>query len=171
MRILAVGLSHQEAPVELREKLAIPASRSDEALELLAEHTPNGVILSTCNRTEVYCSTSEPFRAIDWLARFHHLKEGALEPFIYRLPRERAVQHAFRVASGLDSMVIGEPQILGQMKDAVKSAEEAGTLGTVLFKLFQSTFSVAKEVRTHTDIGTSSVSMSWSTVLFTMGRS
>ena len=89
----------------------------------------------------------------------HHLKAPALEPFLYTLPRERAVTHAFRVASGLDSMVIGEPQILGQMKDAVKSAEHAGTLGTVLHQLFQSTFSVAKEVRTQTDIGASSVSM------------
>ncbi|HEX7951876.1 MAG TPA: glutamyl-tRNA reductase, partial [Burkholderiales bacterium] len=116
-------------------------------------------IISTCNRTEVYCSTPEPVRAIDWLARFHHLQAPALEPFLYTLPREQAVSHAFRVASGLDSMVIGEPQILGQMKDAVKSAEQAGTLGTVLHKLFQSTFSVAKEVRSRTDIGTRSVSM------------
>ena len=116
-------------------------------------------IISTCNRTEVYCSTPEPNRAIDWLARFHRLKPQTLEPFLYTLPRERAVSHAFRVASGLDSMVLGEPQILGQMKEAVKSAENAGTLGTVLHKLFQSTFSVAKEVRSHTDIGASSVSM------------
>lgn len=123
------------------------------------ESVREAAIISTCNRTEIYCSTPEPVRAIDWLARFHRLKAPALEPFLYTLPRERAVTHAFRVASGLDSMVIGEPQILGQMKDAVKSAEHAGTLGTVLHKLFQSTFSVAKEVRTQTDIGSSSVSM------------
>src|SRR6185295_3189721 len=133
----------------------------DAALRDLVTHESvrEAAIISTCNRTEIYCSTPEPVRAINWLARFHHLKAPALEPFLYTLPRERAVTHAFRVASGLDSMVLGEPQILGQMKDAVKSAEHAGTLGTVLHKLFQSTFSVADEVLTQTEIGANSVSM------------
>ena len=90
-----------------------------------------------------------------WLAGYHQLKDSQLEPYLYTLPRERAVKHAFRVASGLDSMVLGEPQILGQMKQAVRSAEAAGTLGLVLHKLFQQTFSVAKEVRSHTEIGAS----------------
>ncbi len=160
-QLFAFGVNHHTAPLDVREQVSFGPERLNHALRDLVEHEPvkEAAIISTCNRTEVYCNTSEPYRAIDWLARFHHLTSGALEPFIYRLPRERAVQHAFRVASGLDSMVIGEPQILGQMKDAVKSAEEAGTLGTVLFKLFQSTFSVAKEVRTRTDVGASSVSM------------
>jgi len=137
------------------------AANLEDALRDLVgrEAVREAAIISTCNRTEVYCSTPEPTRAIDWLARFHHLSSRSLEPFLYTLPRERAVAHAFRVASGLDSMVIGEPQILGQIKEAVKSAEHAGTLGTVLHKLFQSTFSVAKEVRTHTEIGASSVSL------------
>ena len=161
MQLFAFGMNHHTAPLEVREQVTFHAENLEAALrDLVArESVREAAIISTCNRTEVYCSTHEPIRAIDWLARFHHLKAPVLEPFLYTLPRERAVAHAFRVASGLDSMVIGEPQILGQMKDAVKSAEHAGTLGTVLHKLFQSTFSVAKEVRTQTDIGASSVSM------------
>ena len=161
MQLFAFGMNHLTAPLAVREQVTFNAENLEVALRDLVAHESvrEAAIISTCNRTEVYCSTPEPIRAIDWLARFHHLKAPALEPFLYTLPRERAVTHAFRVASGLDSMVIGEPQILGQMKDAVKSAEHAGTLGTVLHKLFQSTFSVAKEVRTRTDIGASSVSM------------
>ena len=116
-------------------------------------------IVSTCNRTEVYCSTEKPEEAMRWLADFHHLQVHDLDPYLYKLPREKAVKHAFRVASGLDSMVLGEPQILGQLKSAVKSAENAGTLGLLLHKLFQRTFFVAKEVRTSTEIGSNSVSM------------
>ena len=93
------------------------------------------------------------------LADFHHIRSGDLEPYLYKLLREQVAKHAFRVASGLDSMVLGEPQILGQMKNAVKSAEQAGTLGLLLHKMFQRTFFVAKEVRTSTEIGASSVSM------------
>ncbi len=161
MQLFAFGMNHHTAPLAVREQVTFHAENLEAALrDLVArESVGEAAIISTCNRTEVYCSTHEPIRAIDWLARFHHLKTPVLEPFLYTLPRERAVNHAFRVASGLDSMVIGEPQILGQMKDAVKSAEHAGTLGTVLHKLFQSTFSVAKEVRTQTDIGASSVSL------------
>jgi len=161
MQLFAFGMNHHTAPLAVREQVVFNAENLQAALRDLVAHESvrEAAIISTCNRTEVYCSTHEPMHAVDWLARFHHLKAPVLEPFLYTLPRERAVTHAFRVASGLDSMVIGEPQILGQMKDAVKSAEHAGTLGTVLHKLFQSTFSVAKEVRTHTDIGASSVSM------------
>ena len=161
MQLFAFGMNHHTAPLAVREQVTFHAGNLETALRDLVAHESvrEAAIISTCNRTEVYCSTPEPIRAIDWLARFHHLKAPVLEPFLYTLPRERAVTHAFRVASGLDSMVIGEPQILGQIKDAVKSAEHAGTLGTVLHRLFQSTFSVAKEVRTRTDIGASSVSM------------
>ncbi|HZP92346.1 MAG TPA: glutamyl-tRNA reductase [Burkholderiales bacterium] len=161
MQLFAFGINHHTAPLDVREQVSFSPENLNHALRDLVEHEPvkEAAIISTCNRTEIYCNANEPSRAVDWLARFHRLKSGVLEPFLYWLPRERAVQHAFRVASGLDSMVIGEPQILGQMKEAVRSAEEAGTLGTVLHKLFQSTFSVAKEVRTRTDIGTSSVSM------------
>ena len=110
-------------------------------------------ILSTCNRTEVYFHGAEPAPVARWLARYHKLPADSLEPYLYTLPREQAVKHAFRVASGLDSMVLGEPQILGQMKQAVRTAEAAGTLGLVLNRLFQRTFAVAKDVRTQTDIG------------------
>jgi glutamyl-tRNA reductase len=145
MQLFAFGMNHHTAPLAVRERVTFHAENLEAALRDLVtrESVREAAIISTCNRTEIYCSTHEPIRAIDWLARFHHLKGQVLQPFLYTLPRERAVTHAFRVASGLDSMVIGEPQILGQMKDAVKSAEHAGTLGTVLHKLFQSTFSVA----------------------------
>ncbi len=161
MQLFAFGVNHHTAPLAVREQVTFHAENLEHALHDLVsrESVREAAIISTCNRTEVYCSTPEPGRAIDWLARFHHLKAQSLEPFLYTLPHERAVAHAFRVASGLDSMVLGEPQILGQIKDAVRSAEHAGTMGTVLHKLFQSTFSVAKAVRTRTEIGTSSVSM------------
>lgn len=161
MQLFAFGINHQTAPLDIREQVAFPAERLEPALHDLAAHRAvrEAAILSTCNRTEIYCNTDEPTFAIDWLAGFHHLQRGAIQPYLYALPHEQAVKHAFRVASGLDSMVLGEPQILGQMKQAVKSAESAGTLGTLLHKLFQRTFSVAKEVRSTTDIGANSVSM------------
>ena len=105
------------------------------------------------------CNTPSPEDVTQWLADFHHIERRELAPYLYALPREKAAQHAFRVAAGLDSMVLGETQILGQMKQAVQTAEEAGTLGLLLHKLFQRTFSVAKEVRTSTEIGANSVSM------------
>ena len=108
---------------------------------------------------ELYCNAAHPNHAIDWLAHYHQLPRQELEPYLYTLPREQAIKHSFRVASGLDSMVLGEPQILGQMKQAVRMAEEAGTLGFLLHKLFQRTFSVAKDVRTQTEIGANLVSM------------
>jgi glutamyl-tRNA reductase len=116
-------------------------------------------IISTCNRTEVYCSTEDPRAAVDWMAGYHRLKTQQIEPYVYQLPQEKAVKHAFRVASGLDSMVLGEPQILGQFKQAVRAAQAAGTLGVLLHKLFQRTFAVAKSVRSETEIGAATVSM------------
>lgn len=159
--LFAFGINHNTAPLDVREQVAFEPASLDTALRNLVAHEPvrEAAIVSTCNRTEIYCSTSEPGRAIDWFARFHHLESTRIEPFIYSLPESKAVDHAFRVASGLDSMVLGEPQILGQLKDAVRSAEKAGTLGSVLHKLFQSSFSVAKDVRTRTEIGTSSISL------------
>lgn len=145
----------------MRERVAFHAQTLGEALRDLVNRRPvsEAAIISTCNRTEVYCNTPEPAAAVDWLADYHHLKAQSIQPYLYTLPREKAVKHAFRVASGLDSMVLGEPQILGQIKQAVRTAEEAGTLGLLLHKLFQRSFSVAKEVRSHTDIGANSVSM------------
>jgi len=111
------------------------------------------------NRTELYCAADQAGAAAEWLAEYHALPPSRIEPYLYTHPQKDAVRHMFRVASGLDSMVLGEPQILGQMKQAARAAEEAGTLGTLLSKLFQRTFSVAKEVRSTTAIGANIVSM------------
>jgi glutamyl-tRNA reductase len=160
MTLFALGLNHQTAPLDVRERVTFHVERVGEALtELRRRLNAEAAILSTCNRTELYLSSGEPRGAADWLAEYHRLRPAELAPFLYTLPREHAVRHAFRVASGLDSMVLGEPQILGQFKEAVRSAEAAGTLGIVLSKLFQRSFAVAKEVRSTTQIGTNSVSM------------
>jgi len=161
MPLFAFGLNHQTAPLDVRERVVFHAEQVTQALRDLVDRRPvsEAAIISTCNRTEVYCTTAEPRTAIDWLADYHRMKPSQIQPYLYELPQARAVKHAFRVASGLDSMVLGEPQILGQFKGAVRSAEEAGTLGWMLNKLFQRTFSVAKTVRSETDIGASTVSM------------
>ncbi|MFA5082731.1 MAG: glutamyl-tRNA reductase [Hydrogenophilaceae bacterium] len=162
MQLFACGVNHHTAPVSIRERVAFPA---DILMRALADVNGHGVareaaILSTCNRTEVYCNTPEPEAVAEWMAGFHGLKAQEVKPYLYQLPGDQAVKHAFRVASGLDSMVLGETQILGQMKQAAEKAQEAGTLGLLLNKLFQRTFSVAKDVRTSTEIGASTVSMS-----------
>ena len=161
MELFAFGINHHTAPLSLREQVVFSAENMVQALRDLVERNPvkEAAIVSTCNRTEIYCNTAEPRQAMQWLANFHQLKVDNLEPHLYQLPQELAVKHAFRVASGLDSMVLGEPQILGQFKSAVRAAESAGTLGLLLNKLFQRTFSVAKVVRSETDIGASTVSM------------
>jgi glutamyl-tRNA reductase len=161
MQLFALSINHHNAPLEVRERVAFNDERLPDALRDFVLHQPvrEAAIVSTCNRTELYCRTQDPAHAVRWLAGYHSMKLQSLEPYLYTLPRERAVQHAFRVASGLDSAVLGEPQILGQMKQAVRSAEAAGTLGLILHKLFQQSFSVAKEVRSETDIGASSVSL------------
>lgn len=161
MHLFAFGINHQTAPLSLREQVVFHAENLVQALRDLVDRHPvkEAAIISTCNRTEVYCHTAEPWHAMHWLADYHQLKAQHLEPHLYKLPQESAVKHAFRVASGLDSMVLGEPQILGQFKDAVRAAESAGTLGLLLNKLFQRTFSVAKAVRSETEIGASTVSM------------
>ncbi|MEO8442390.1 MAG: glutamyl-tRNA reductase [Betaproteobacteria bacterium] len=168
MQLFAFGINHQTAPLALREQVVFNAENLVQALRDLVDRNPvkEAAIISTCNRTEVYCDTEEPRQALRWLADYHRLKAQHLDPYVYQLPREHAVKHAFRVASGLDSMVLGEPQILGQFKDAVRTAEQAGTLGLLLNKLFQRTFSVAKAVRSETDIGASTVSMASTAVRF-----
>jgi len=166
MHLFTLGVNHTTAPLSIREHVAFHSESLGQALHDLVAHRPvkEAAILSTCNRTELYCNTDEPQAALDWLAQYHRLQPGAIQPYSYTLPSGEAARHAFRVASGLDSMVLGEPQILGQMKQAVKIAEHAGTMGTLLHKLFQRTFAVAKEVRTTTDIGASSVSMAAASV-------
>ncbi len=161
MQVYALGINHHTAPLDIREQVAFDPARLAQALHDLLRGRPvcEAAILSTCNRTELYCATERPEAAVDWLAEYHALTPRKIEPYLYRHPQKDAVRHMFRVASGLDSMVLGEPQILGQMKQAARTAEEAGTLGTLLGKLFQRTFSVAKEVRSTTAIGANIVSM------------
>ncbi len=161
MQVFALGINHHTAPLDIREQVAFDPTRLVQALHDLLRGGPvrEAAILSTCNRMELYCATEEPAAAVDWLANYHALSARRIEPYLYRHPQKDAVRHMFRVASGLDSMVLGEPQILGQMKQAARVAEQAGTLGTLLNKLFQRTFAVAKEVRSTTAIGANIVSM------------
>jgi glutamyl-tRNA reductase len=162
--VLTFGVNHHSAPVDVRERVSMAGDLVLPALHGLRSIFGNSVkeatILSTCNRTEIYCaadrSVAEDIPA--WLAEFNSLRDDELRPYIYQLDQEQAVRHAFRVASGLDSMILGEAQILGQLKTAVRAADEAGTLGSTLHQLFQRTFSVAKEVRTNTAIGAQSIS-------------
>jgi glutamyl-tRNA reductase len=172
MQLITLGLNHHSAPLSLRERLAFPGEALREGLgELrarLGQSAPEQALLSTCNRTEMYLaaenSSQAKAEALDWLAWKSGTAENALTPHLYQLPNDQAVRHAFRVACGLDSMVIGEPQILGQMKLAAREAQEVGCLGTHLHHLFQQAFSVAKEVRTTTEIGLHSVSMAAASV-------
>ena len=161
MQLYAIGLNHQTAPLNVREQVVFHAERLVQALgDLVARRqVREAAIVSTCNRTEIYCHAEEPRAALEWMAAYHQLRPQQIEPYLYNLTQAQAVKHAFRVASGLDSMVVGEPQILGQFKQAVRAAESAGTLGLLLNKLFQRTFAVAKTVRTETEIGASTVSM------------
>ncbi len=161
MALFTLGINHHTAPLAVREQVAFHAEKLQQALADLtrANSVREAAILSTCNRTELYFATDNPDAAAAWLADYHRIARHEIDPYLYTFPEREAIRHAFRVASGLDSMVIGEPQILGQMKDAVRVAEEAGTLGTTLHKLFQRSFAVAKEVRTTTAIGANIVSM------------
>ncbi|HEU4845017.1 MAG TPA: glutamyl-tRNA reductase [Burkholderiaceae bacterium] len=170
MQLLAVGLNHNTAPVALRERLAFAPDQLGQAVvaarawfeRIVPGGADEAAILSTCNRTELYAASHVPDpldAGAHFLADFHQLNYGELRPHLYMLPQHDAVRHTFRVASGLDSMVLGETQILGQIKDAIRTADEAGGLGTYLHQLFQRSFSVAKEVRSTTEIGAHSVSM------------
>lgn len=159
--ILALGINHHSAPLAIRERVAFHAEGLPQALADLtgSEVAREAAILSTCNRTEVYCAAEAAEPVVDWFSRYHRIERDELAPYLFTYDQPAAVRHAFRVASGLDSMVIGEAQITGQMKDAVRVAQEAGTLGSQLNKLFQRAFSVAKEVRSTTAIGANVVSM------------
>lgn len=160
MQLYTIGVNHTTAPISIREHVAFNNDNLRHALnDLTAQNVAEAAILSTCNRTEIYVQSANPEPVVNWLAQYHRLDLQNIQPYTYTLSNQEAVKHAFRVASGLDSMVLGEPQILGQFKQSVKVAQDAGTLGTLLHKLFQRTFEVAKEVRTNTDIGGSSISM------------
>jgi glutamyl-tRNA reductase len=160
MQLFTIGVNHTTAPISIRENVAFSDANLRHALsDLTAKNAAEAAILSTCNRTEIYVQSAYAEPIVQWLAKYHRLDINNVQPYTYTLSGENSVKHAFRVASGLDSMVLGEPQILGQFKQSVKIAQDAGTLGTLLHKLFQRTFEVAKEVRTNTDIGGSSISM------------
>ena len=164
MAVWALGINHTTAPLDLRGRFAFAIDQVEPTLRALRGalyREPEAALISTCNRTEIYCageqSQLEP--TLEWLAQVGGVPAELLRAHSYTLNDGLAARHAFRVASGLDSMVLGEPQILGQIKDAVRAAEAAGALGTTLSQLFQRSFAVAKEVRSSTEIGAHSISM------------
>jgi len=162
--IVVVGVSHQTAPLAVREELAFPRETLGEALARLQEEAglSEAMILSTCNRVEIYgrAPEVEPESVAGFLAAFHHRRLEELDSHLYRHVGDAAVRHAFRVAASLDSMVLGESQIFGQVKQAYEAAEEAGSLGSVLNALRNRSFSAAKRARTETAIGRNAVSVS-----------
>src|ERR1700730_5010980 len=170
MAFSILGINHRTAPVALREKVAFSEDRLLAALRTLRQQAgvAEVVILSTCNRTEVYWAGSASGAELSqWLER-HHGNNLDLPSSLYVHQELKAVEHAFSVASGLDSMVLGEAQILGQLKDAYRVAQEAGSTGPALNKLFQAAFSAAKRVRSETRIGENAVSIASATV--SLGR-
>ncbi len=164
MSVWALGINHTTAPLDLRGRFAFALDQITPALSSLRSslHSePELTLVSTCNRTEIYGAgdSEQTSQVLQWLASSGGVSSQALQGHTYTLQGDQVARHAFRVASGLDSMVLGEAQILGQLKDAVKAAEDAGALGSTLHQMFQRSFAVAKEVRSHTDIGTQSISM------------
>ena len=172
MSVWALGLNHNTAPLDLRGRFAFSLDQMAPTLMRLRNahaglpHPPEATILSTCNRTEIYGASDAPAleHTLAWLASSGGVSSDTLRSHTYTLEGDQAARHAFRVASGLDSMVLGEPQILGQMKDAVRAAEGAGAMGRTLHQMFQRSFAVAKEVRSTTDIGAHSISMAAASV-------
>ncbi len=177
MSLITLGLNHKTAPVEIREQVAFTPERLPEALKELQsiKGVNEAAILSTCNRTEIYCSidnnsvqdgdiNTRDQQIIDWFSQFHHIPLENIKEYLYQHDHKDTIRHAFRVASGLDSMVLGEPQILGQMKQSYADANQHGSLSLLLGRLFQHSFSVAKQVRTDTAIGSSAVSVAFASV-------
>lgn len=168
MALLALGINHKTAPVEVRERVAFAPELLTEAMLAARDFAKleEIAILSTCNRTELYCSSGlEGTRALlEWLGEYHHLDPKELEKCSYVFWDEEAARHMMRVASGLDSLVLGEPQILGQLKSAYSLSQEHGHVNAGLGRLFQQTFSVAKQVRTDTAIGENPVSVAYAAV-------
>lgn len=176
MSLFILGINHTTAPVEIRERIAFAPDRLASALDEIRSlpGINEAVILSTCNRTELYCGKDpemEPMQSrqihdqiVNWLAQYHQLNPEELRAYTYFHPDQESIRHILRVAAGLDSMILGEPQILGQLKDAYHHACKNGSLGTLLDRLFQHTFSVAKQVRTDTEIGASPVSVAFAAV-------
>lgn len=167
MSIVVIGINHKTAPVSIREKVAFSEQQLQKTLKAELPLFNEKLILSTCNRTEVYASISDGTSADslkDWYTEQHEVNDTSLKPYVYQLSDIDAIRHTFRVASGLDSMVLGEPQILGQLKTALKIATENKATGSKLNRLMQHAFSTAKKVRTETDIGSNPVSVAYTAV-------
>src|SRR3989338_1306537 len=170
MNLIILGVNHKTAPVEIREKLAFSEKHFEETFNALHDYPElkEKVILSTCNRVEIYARVGNIDDGIkrlkDFIYRYHNINKGELEKFFYTYFTEDAVEHLFKVSSSLDSMVIGEPQILGQVKDAYTLAKECRATGLILNQLFEKAFSVAKKVRNETRIAESAVSVSYAAV-------
>ncbi|KTC84302.1 glutamyl-tRNA reductase [Legionella cincinnatiensis] len=166
MVFVACGLNHKTAPINVREKVAMAPATQDLLLNSLFNlpGVNEAVILSTCNRTEIYCDTHEPQVLAHWLAQEHQLSHESLSPFLYLYKGHEGIKHTLRVASGLDSMMIGEPQILGQMKQAYQHACNLGTIKTELRSIFEYIFSASKRIRTQSGIGTNPVSVAYAAV-------
>ncbi|KZN12296.1 glutamyl-tRNA reductase [Marinomonas sp. TW1] len=169
MPLITVGVNHKTAPVSIRERVAFAPEKMIEALSsLVAEkRAQEAVIVSTCNRTELYCSVEDSDKAqdvVDWLGQYHNIDLADLKQYCYTHVADDSVRHIMRVASGLDSLILGEPQILGQVKSAYAVSQEGECIGPELESLFQRTFSVAKRVRTDTAIGENPVSIAFAAV-------
>jgi len=161
MELIACGLNHKTAPIALRERYAL----AHDALRDMAFAPDNNAdelaVLSTCNRSEIYCASNEPSAVLTWLRDKQNISSADFKNHFYVLRNEKMIQHMARVACGLDSMTVGEPQIFGQMKEAYLKAQEAGTVGSVLHSVFQRVFAISKRIRTHTDIARSAVSIAY----------
>jgi len=168
MSLIAIGLNHHTAPVDVRELVSIDEARLHDALTNLkqVEAVQEAAIVSTCNRTEFYCGVADadPTPVFNWLRDYLQIDSEQISPYLFHHTDDDAVRHLMRVCSGLDSMVLGEPQILGQIKTAYRGATDVGTVGQSLTPLFESAFSVAKQVRTDTDIGANPVSVAFAAV-------
>lgn len=166
MVFVAFGLNHKTAPINVREKVALSPLTCDSTLNNLVKipEINEAVILSTCNRTEIYCETDAPHLLTEWLAHEHHLSIDQLSPYVYTYEGEEGIRHSLRVASGLDSMMIGEPQILGQMKQAYQHACRLGTVKSQLRQVFEFIFSASKRVRTQSGVGENPISIAYAAV-------
>ncbi|UCH39735.1 MAG: glutamyl-tRNA reductase [Gammaproteobacteria bacterium] len=168
MALLSLGINHLTAPVDIREKVAFAPEQMSQALHELQDipAVNESVIVSTCNRTEIYCDASSDCSEVitHWLTAHHGINDNGLSPYIYQHSDQEVARHLFRVASGLDSMVLGEPQILGQLKDSYDKARGDNTVNSILDRLFQHSFSVAKRVRPDTEIGSNPVSVAFAAV-------
>jgi glutamyl-tRNA reductase len=167
MVFLALGISHKTAPIEVREKIAQANNEKSKSLlqQFIAEpFVSEAAVLSTCNRTELYCDTSDREAIVPWLAKHHQLQPKDLSHHFYHFENFDAIKHGMRVASGLDSMMLGEPQILGQMKNAFKLAENIGSIGPTLRPIFHHIFSASKRIRSNTAIGVNPVSVAYAAV-------